>query len=130
MGDRRLAFEQYIQVPVPQIYLSFTNATALREWLSDVATVDPKLGGRIYLAWNSGYFSSGEYVELEPGCRVEFTWCGKGDPGCSRVIISIERRTGVALRLEHILPEGEEWAKTVAESKKDGVTAWRTWLPA
>jgi uncharacterized protein YndB with AHSA1/START domain len=41
MDDQKLIFEQYIQAPISQIYLAFTNSTALREWLCDIATVDP-----------------------------------------------------------------------------------------
>ena len=54
-----LTFEQTIQAPIDQVYRAFTNATALREWLCDTATVDARPGGRVYLAWISNYYRRG-----------------------------------------------------------------------
>jgi uncharacterized protein YndB with AHSA1/START domain len=123
MNNQKLIFEQYIQAPISQIYLAFTNATALREWLCDIATIDPKPDGRIYLAWDSGYYTSGEYTETIPNEKVSFNWRGKGDPGRSCVDIIIEEQNGGArLRLEHTIPEqGADWQKTVEAIQK----GWR-----
>jgi uncharacterized protein YndB with AHSA1/START domain len=123
MDGQKLIFEQYIQAPISQIYLAFTNSTALREWLCDIATVDPKPDGRIYLAWDSGYYTSGEYKEVIPDEKISFYWRGKGDPGRSSVDITIEAQNGGArLRLEHTIPdETPEWQSTVDEIQK----GWR-----
>ena len=72
-------FEQMIKTPPAQVYTAFTNATALREWMCDVATLIPRAGGRVYLYWNSGYYSAGEYSHLEPDRCVDFTWQGRGE---------------------------------------------------
>ena len=71
-----LTFEQTVQAPIDQVYRAFTNATALREWLCDTATVDARPGGRVYLAWISNYFAAGVYTQLEPNALVAFTWAG------------------------------------------------------
>ena len=65
MSQNDLRFDQAINAPPTQVYNAFTNATALKEWLCDVATVKPKPGGRMYLAWNDGYYCSGEFTDLE-----------------------------------------------------------------
>lgn len=80
-----LTFEQTIQAPIEQVYRAFTNATALREWLCDTATVDARPGGRIYLAWISNYYAAGVYTQLELNALVAFTWAGRDDPAPTQV---------------------------------------------
>jgi uncharacterized protein YndB with AHSA1/START domain len=123
MAEKTIAFEAYIPASPAQVYYAFTNASALREWLCDLATVDPRPGGRLYLYWNSGYYSSGEYTALDAEKSLAFLWCGRGDPGRSRVSIVIEpQERGTRLRLAHTLPdEGGEWEKVVGEIDK----GWR-----
>lgn len=123
MGSQSLIFEQTIQAASAQLYRAFTNASALREWLCDIATVEPKPGGRFYLAWRSGYYTCGEYLSLEPASRLAFTWRGKDDPARSEVQLRLEPNdSGTRLRLEHVIPgEGEVWAKTIDEIER----GWR-----
>ena len=123
MAEKTIKFETYIPAHPDQVFRAFTNASALREWLCDLATVDPRPGGRVYLYWNSGYYSSGEYVTLEPDRSVSFTWCGRGDPGRSQVSLAIEPQdSGTRLVLEHHLPEDSgEWEKAISEIDK----GWR-----
>lgn len=83
------AYRQVIQAPVDLIYRAFTSATALREWLCDVSTVNPEVGGRLFLAWNRGYFASGAFQKLDKNSVIEFSWIGKGEPGWSEVHINI-----------------------------------------
>ncbi len=56
----------------------FTNSTAVREWLADMALIAPRPGGRIYLAWNDGYYSSGSITSLD-GSGLAFSWRGPGE---------------------------------------------------
>lgn len=123
MAEKTLKFETYIPASPAQVYYAFTNASALREWLCDLATVDARPGGRLYLYWNSGYYSSGEYTTVEAGKSVAFIWCGRGDPGRSQVSVAVEpQESGTRLMLEHSLPDDDgEWDKTVAEIDK----GWR-----
>ena len=120
MAEKTLKFETYIPARPEQVFYAFSNASALREWLCDLATVDPRPGGRMYLYWNSGYYSSGEYNAVEANQSASFIWCGRGDPGRSQVNIAVEsQESGTRLILEHTLPDdGGEWEKVIAEIDK------------
>jgi uncharacterized protein YndB with AHSA1/START domain len=120
MAEKYLKFETFIPAHPEQVFHAFTNASALREWLCDLATVDPRPGGRMYLYWNSGYYSSGEYLTIESDQQIGFSWCGRSDPGRSQVHLHIEQQeTGTRLILEHEVPkDGPEWDKTITEIEK------------
>jgi len=126
MSTRVLTFEQFIQATSVQVCQAFTNASALRNWLCDIATVDPRPGGRMYLAWNSGYYASGEYTSVEPGKEVAFVWYGRDDPNRSQVIITChDQENGVKVALEHALPEeSQDWSRTIEEVEQ----GWRDGL--
>ena len=113
-----LKFVHTISVPPSQVYRAFTNATALREWLCDVATIDAKPGGRFYVAWNTGYYASGEYVKLQTDHEVIFIWSGRDDPSPTRVTVNINALDNGAttLALEQIgLDNSPPWTKTLEE---------------
>jgi len=112
--------ERIVRVSPKEVFRAFTNSTALREWLCDVATTDPHPGGRIYLWWSSGYYAAGEYIQVEPEKRVEFSYHGQGEPGTTRVEVSFEGQDReTRLRLVHAgIGEGEEWAKHAAEIRE------------
>lgn len=118
--SRTLTFERKIQATPVELYRAFTNATALREWLADVATTSPKKGGRFYIAWNDGYYTSGEFAALTPGEQVTFTWRGRDDPASTTVHVSMAPENGgTQLRLEHDgLGTGELWAETFEALEK------------
>lgn len=104
--------EKLIHVPVNAAYHAFTNATALREWLCDVATVVPRPNGRIYLWWNGDFYSSGHFFETEPNQRVRFRWFSNIDPGPSEVTVSFTTQgDGALVSMTHNVPEGDDWAK-------------------
>ena len=65
-----------IQVSPKMAYRAFTNATSLREWLCDVATVEPRPNGRIYLWWNGDSFRVGTILKQ----RKTKKWCSAGFP--------------------------------------------------
>jgi uncharacterized protein YndB with AHSA1/START domain len=119
MSGETLAFEQKIKVPPESVYYAFTNATALREWLCDVSTVNPHTGGRVYMSWNSGFYTAGEYLALDPGKCVEFSWQGRGEPGATRIRVSLEGQDGgTRLSLEHSgFGPGTEWQKAIQEAR-------------
>ena len=77
MNKTDLTLEQFVAGEAEEVYLALTNATLLRRWLCDVATVDPKIGGRFYAAWNNGFYASGEYTLLEPDREVGLQWVGR-----------------------------------------------------
>jgi uncharacterized protein YndB with AHSA1/START domain len=117
MSARTVKFNQFVKTSPAKVYNAFTNATALREWICDVSTVDPNPGGRLYMAWNSGYYVCGEYTQLEPDKKIEFTWYGRNEPGVSQVKVTlIAGGGGTKVELEHTLPEtNKDWDNIVKE---------------
>jgi uncharacterized protein YndB with AHSA1/START domain len=107
-----IKIEQLIQAPSSEVYHYFTNSTALRDWMCDVATADPRPGGRLYLCWPGEYYSSGEYVQLDKDKSVSFTWFGRGEPHQTKVEISLKKKKGgTLLKLTHRnIGKGEKWA--------------------
>jgi uncharacterized protein YndB with AHSA1/START domain len=105
--------EILVSAPPSQAYRAFTNATALREWLCDLATVDPHVRGRIYLWWNGDFYSSGHYLELETDKCVKFRWFSSIDSAPTEVAVTFETAEGGTLvRMAHTVPDGSEWQKT------------------
>ena len=121
--SQTLTFEQTVPASPAQVYRAFTNATALREWMVDTATTSPKVGGRCYLAWNDGYYSSGEFTRLAENEALAFTWHGRGEPGPSTVKVALAPVTeGTRVTVEHgPFGAGAEWAETVQGLE----TGWR-----
>ena len=126
MSSQALSFTQLIESPPESVYDAFTNATQLREWLCNVATVVPRPGGRIYLWWNSGYYSSSEFTLTEPGKEVSFTWHGRGEPAPTQVKVTFKAQDGGTLvSLDHSgMGTGDEWEQTISEMEK----GWKTSL--
>ncbi|MFZ2098598.1 MAG: SRPBCC domain-containing protein, partial [Anaerolineales bacterium] len=104
--------ERLIQTSPSEVYHYFTNSSALRDWMCDVATTNPHPGGHIYLCWSGNYYSSGEYIQLEKDKYISFTWFGRGEPHQTKVEISLKKKKdGTLLRLTHRnIGKGEKWA--------------------
>jgi uncharacterized protein YndB with AHSA1/START domain len=102
--------EIVVQAPAVQAYRAFTNATVLRQWLCDVATVDPRQNGRIYLWWSGDFYSSGHYLEVNEGESVKFRWYSNIDPSDSEVLVSFtESNAATQVKMAHTVPEGSQW---------------------
>jgi uncharacterized protein YndB with AHSA1/START domain len=102
--------ETSIQAPLKLAYRAFTNSTSLREWLCDVATVEPHPGGRMYLWWRGDFYSSGQYLELDENRGLKFRWYSNIDPAPTEVTITLEQQDGgVLVRLAHDVPDGDDW---------------------
>ena len=102
--------ETFVNAPVKPAYRAFTNSTSLREWLSDVATLDPHPSGRMYLWWRGDFYSSGHYLALEEDKCVKFRWFANIDPGPTEVFVTFtEQDGGTLVRLDHEVPEDESW---------------------
>ncbi|MBE0409337.1 MAG: SRPBCC domain-containing protein [Anaerolineales bacterium] len=119
MVNQSLSFSKSIQTPIREVYRAFTNATYLREWLCDIATVAPRENGRLYLAWNSGYYVSGEYISLDPDKKVLFNWLGKNEPFATQVSVSLTAKGEKTLieLLHSGLGSGTDWEKISKEIK-------------
>ena len=96
-----------IPLPIPMIFSAFTEAKQLGEWLCDSASVEPHVGGRYELHFDSEtvpFVSDGKVTRLTPDLELGFTWLAppdfdpspKGGP---------ERRSEVYVRLQES-PEG------------------------
>ena len=81
----QLKFKQLVEAAPAEAYGAFTNGAAFCEWFCDMAQVDVRLGGHLYLGWEGGYFVNGEYLELTPNEKVVFSWQGAGEPGATQV---------------------------------------------
>ena len=120
MSEQTLSFTQQVKAPADEVYRAFTNATALREWLCDVATVSPHPGGRLYLWWTSGYYTSGSFTQAEEGKKVAFTWFGRGEPAVTQVQVNFTPQDdGTLVTLAHSgIGSGEEWSQSTVEIEK------------
>jgi hypothetical protein len=72
------------------------------------------------MAWNKGYYTSGEFTAVMPKEKLEFTWQGRGEPGSSRVRVSFaEKDGGTLVSLEHSgIGTSEAWSKSMVEIEK------------
>jgi uncharacterized protein YndB with AHSA1/START domain len=118
---KTIKLKRTVSAPPGQVYRAFTNATALREWLCDASLADPRKGGRLYLGWNSGYYTSGEYVAVVPGKKIAFTWCGRGEPDATRVqVVLAEKEGGTVVTLTHAgIGSGKKWASAAKEFQSE-----------
>ena len=102
--------EAFVLAPLKLAYRAFTNSTSIREWLCDVATVDPHPQGRMYLWWRGDFYSSGHYLDLQENKCVRFRWYSNIDPAPTAVNVNFtEQDGGTLVRLDHEVPEDESW---------------------
>jgi len=108
--------ERSLQIAAsPAIVFSFfTDPNRLIRWKGISATLDPRPGGSFNLDINGSDKVIGEYLEVVPNQRLEFTWRWEGGnpmlpTGDSRVEVTLQaHENGTLLRLRHSgLPE---WA--------------------
>ena len=104
--------ETFVNAPAKWAYRAFTNSTALREWLCDVATVEKHPNGRMYLWWRGDFYSSGHYLELDENKCVKFRWYANIDPAPTDVTVSImEKDGGSLIRMDHDIPDDPSWSE-------------------
>lgn len=110
--------EKLVQAPLAQAWKAFTNASSMRNWLCDLATVAPRPNGRIYLWWNGDFYSAGVYREVEQYKKVSFTWHSPNESQPTLVTVTFaEQDGGTLVKLAHAIPDEPGWEKT-AESFK------------
>jgi uncharacterized protein YndB with AHSA1/START domain len=111
--------EMFVNAPSRAAYRAFTNATSIREWLCDVATVEPHPRGRMYLWWRGDFYSSGHYLELDENKKIKFRWYSSIDPAATEVTVSVMEKDGGALvRMDHDVPDDPSWSK-IAETFRE-----------
>lgn len=96
------------------VYYAITNHTGWREWFCDIAETETKEFNRLYFWWNSGYYTSGRFTDLEDNQSVNFTWRGHDEPGETKVSIRLqEQDQDTLLSLEHSgFGETKKWQST------------------
>lgn len=107
-----LTFARTIAAPVAQVYKAFSSGPGFREWLVKGAEVGSEHLNYLFLLWEDGFSSSGQFEDLKENARVRFTWRGLQDPHASLVTVTLtEEDDHTALTLEHSgLGEEGEWA--------------------
>jgi len=102
--------EILVNTSIKTAYRAFTVSTSMREWLCDVATVDPHPNGRIYMWWRGDFYSSGHFLEVEENKHIKFRWYGNSDPAPTEVTVTFtEKGKSVNIRLEHEAPDDKSW---------------------
>jgi len=104
--------ETFVKASAKLAYRAFTNSTALREWLCDVATVEKHPNGRMYLWWRGDFYSSGHYLKLDENKCVKFRWYASIDPAPTDVTVStMEKDGGTLVRIDHDIPDDPSWSE-------------------
>lgn len=111
-----------VNTPLKFAYRAFTNSTSLREWLCDVATVEPHANGRMYLWWRGDFYSSGHYLELDENKKIKFRWFSNMDPVPTEVTVTFtESGNSVNICLEHEVPSDSVWKEAVERFRQNWV---------
>lgn len=112
-----LKYTRVLQSSIHQVYQAFTNSTVLREWFCDVATTNPKPGGRFYTAWNSGFYACGEFTSLELDKTIEFTFFGRSYPTRTHVKVDLEKKgSQTIITLQHSgLGTNDAWEEIIPD---------------
>lgn len=120
MTTQTLEFTREINATPAEAYRAWTRSMVLREWLCDAAIAGARPGGRMYLGWNSGYYTAGEFTAAEPDRRLAFTWHGKGEPGQTQVEVTLHASgAGTRVHVAHGgLGAGPEWDGMRGEAAK------------
>ncbi len=123
--DQGLTYTRTVQAPASEVYRAFTHPVALRDWLCDAAEVEPRPGGRFYLAWDNGYYTAGTYTDLARNERVGFTWRGPQDAGHGEVLVTLSTEgEGTAVTVAHAgAGAGSPWTQGA-----QGIRGWETAL--
>ena len=128
MGNKNQQIKLALNVEVKPsiVFDAFSNATALTEWLCAIAQADAHPGGRLYLWWESGYYVSGEYIELLSDSKIVFSWHGRAEPGITRVKVSfMPSKNGTRIILVH---SGFDSSKAWSTAKREIKRTWSNTL--
>lgn len=102
--------------PMENIYAALTNSTLICEWLCSDAQIEARIGGRIYLYWQTPtHYLMGEFLEVAPN-HLNLRWQEKGQESQEVQIyleqnndlctIRFEFEKGISSQLEALLGRG------------------------
>jgi len=99
------------------VYRALTNATALREWFCDTALFEATAGSHFYLAWNSGYYATGQVSKLDAPRKLTITWQGRGEPAESEAKVTLaKKKAGTVVTITHEgVGTGKKWGRAAEE---------------
>jgi uncharacterized protein YndB with AHSA1/START domain len=98
---KKISLHFDLKVPPAEVFRAFSNATVLREWLCDVATVNPRKDGRVYLWWDHGNFIAGKFTKFISNEKLKIRCQGCNEPTPSKITITFienDKGTGVELK--------------------------------
>ena len=121
-----LTFERTIAAPPEEIFRAFTHPTALRDWLANDASAQPRPGGFLFLFWNDGYSATCTITHFEPPNALGFDWHSPQDPGPSQVrLVFGLGKQGTRLKLVH---SGFGEVAVWEQNRKEKERAWEASL--
>ncbi len=120
MSDRQVTQQVVIETTPELAFEAVTRASELREWFSDEAWTEVRLGGRYEVRWNSGYRAEGKFTALDAPRHAAVTWRGTGEAGETAVEFDVEAAdSGVKVAVVHTgFGLGDEWDQVIEEAKK------------
>ncbi len=89
------------------VYSFFTDSERWTSWQGIDGEIDARPGGIFQIRMPGGQVASGNFVEVDPGRKLVFSWGWEGEappvpPGSTTVVIELEPdRDGTLLRLTH-----------------------------
>ncbi len=123
--SQSLKFNIQVNASDRAAYHAFSQARGLQEWLCNLAAVDSRKNGGLYLAWNSGYSVMGQFTRMEFPHKIAFTWQGFGEPSPSEVKVTFSpQEDHLDIDLIHVLNgSGKSGKKLVREIEKGWLIA-------
>lgn len=120
MADRSIEIKRIVRVPRERLFAALTQASRLREWLSDWAWAESRPGGRYLLRWRDGFRAEGTFVEWDEPEGATWVWQGVGDPGPTLVEWELEEEgDATEVDLEHRgFGAGPRWDAAFREAEK------------
>jgi len=118
--ELKLTVTRIFQAPCALVYQAWTNPAQLSQWLNpkDAAcrsvSTDLKVGGHYRITMDCGkgeHIASGEYLDIIPNQRLQFTWHWDHYPMPDSVITLTFEDLGTATRLTLVhagLPDQED----------------------
>lgn len=111
-----------IHAPPETVFRFFTDSARWAKWWGTGSTIDPRVGGKLFIIHPGGIESAGEVQEVSAPKRLVFTYgfvSGQPIPaGSSRVTITLSPvDAGTRLTLKHELPD--------AAVRDESVQGWR-----
>jgi uncharacterized protein YndB with AHSA1/START domain len=104
------------------VFRYFTDSQRWASWWGKGSTIDPRVGGRVYVVHPGGVEMAGEVIEIDAPRRIVFTYGYMKNPaipvGGSRVTIRLDADpAGTQLRLHHEFAE--------AAPRDEHIQGWR-----